>query len=145
MANREKGEVDLSLAGQTWTFKLGTGALIELQELVSKAEGSLVPIERIFQDAARGRVSSIRAILWAGLRKYHGDRTLTDVEDLLDAASPAEIQALLGDLGATTQPDQADLDTLGVAEVPGKGHPRKARAVASGTGEGFTSTPASVA
>ena len=139
MANREKGEVDLILAGQTFTFKLGTGALIELQELLSKSEGALVPIPNVFAEAARGRVAYIRALLWAGLRKYHSDRTLTDVEDLLDAASPEEIRALLGDLGATAQPDDEDLLALGVTGGP-RGRPRTARRAATGTGADSTST-----
>lgn len=38
MANRDKGEVGLTLGGTTYTFKLGTAALIELQELCSTPE-----------------------------------------------------------------------------------------------------------
>lgn len=38
MANAEKGELDLTLAGKTYRFKLGTSALIELQEAFSTPE-----------------------------------------------------------------------------------------------------------
>ena len=141
MANTQKGEVDFVLDGRTFTFRLGTGALIELQEHVSKLEGAQAALEQIFLDAARGRVLAIRAVLWAGLRKHHPEVTLEGVEDLLDAASPDEIQALLGNLGATTVPDPADLRTLGVS-APAGDRPQTARGRrAGGTGVGSTSTP----
>ncbi len=38
MANKEKGEVDFQLGGESYRFKLGTNALIELQECFADTE-----------------------------------------------------------------------------------------------------------
>lgn len=131
-----KGEFSIRLNEQDYTFKLGTSALIELQEMLSTAE-HVVKIEDILAGVMSGRLKYVRAFLWAGLQKYHDGMSLSDVSDLIDEASEPEVAKLLSDLGMTVQPDPKDVEEL----KAGKGkRPRKARRP-SGTGAKSTSHP----
>lgn len=132
-----KGEFALTLKGTTYRFKLGTSALIELQEMVSTPT-RVVPIEEILIQVHIGRIKYMRAFLWAGLQKHHAGMTLEDVSDLLDESSEAEIGRLLRDLGLTVQPAPEDSKELGAT---GKKRPRTARGRRPGTGENSTSPP----
>lgn len=154
-----KGEFQVRLNSSDYTFKLGTSALIELQEVlkppdvkhvIKNKDGqevevsipSPVPkIEEILIGVQQGRLKYVRAFLWAGLQKYHSGKTLEDVSDLIDEASEAEVAKLLRDLGMTVQPDPADVAELSVSKGRGKDkRPRKARRP-SGTGANSTSQP----
>lgn len=139
MANGQKGEIGLTLGGTTYRFKLGTHALIELQELFSTPQ-RMAPIEEIFGEVSKGRLKYVRGFLWAGLRKFHSEMTQADVEDVLDEASEPEVNALLAALGLTTQPDPKDLKEL---RAGAKRNPRKAQSRSTrGTGGNSTSKPA---
>lgn len=139
MANGQKGEVAFTFGGVLYRFKLGTHALIELQELFSTPQ-RVAPIEEIFGEVSKGRLKYIRGFLWAGLRKFHPETTQADVEDLLDEATELEVQALLVSLGLTTQPDPKDLKEL---RAGAKRNPRKAQTQSTrGTGGNSTSKPA---
>lgn len=131
-----KGEFTLRLKGQEYRFKLGTSALIALQELVSPPERTL-PIEEILIGVSQGRLKFVRAMLWAGIQKHHEGTTLEDVSDLIDEASDVEIKKLLRDLGWTMQPDPKDVEELGAGKQK---RPRKARRP-NGTGAKSTSQP----
>lgn len=141
MANPQKGEVDLTLGGQTYTLRLGAGALIALQESLREHDGTVTPLEQIFAQAIGGRVLAIRAVLWAGLQRHHPTMTLAGVEDILDAASEAEVATLLRGLAGSTSPDPADAAALGVTGAAA-GRPRTARGTRRGTGVASISTPA---
>lgn len=135
-----KGEFSVRLNGSDYTFKLGTSALIELQEMLSTRD-QVVKIEDILVGVMQGRLKYVRAFLWAGLQKYHAGKTLEDVSDLVDESSELEIAKLLRDLGMTVQPDPADVAELSVSKGRGKDkRPRKARRP-SGTGANSISQP----
>lgn len=139
MANSQKGEIPLTLAGVSYTFKMGTSALIELQEAFSTPT-KVAAIPDIFNEVNKGRIKYVRAFLWAGLRKFHPTVTLEDVSDMLDACDETEIATLLRRLGVTTQPDPKDIKELqeGVARNPPTAQTRRTR----GTGGNSTSKPA---
>jgi hypothetical protein len=128
MANREQGEYAIRIGGQNYTLKLGTGALIELQECCSTRD-ELLSIEQIFAEVSRGRLKFVRAFLWAGLRKYHSHITLDGVDDLLDQADESEIRVLLISLGVTLQPAPEDVKALEDASKrnPPAAQPKKRR------------------
>jgi len=119
MANREKGEVSLTLSGTTYTCKLGTQALIEAQEALS-TPARLVTLEEMQAGMLAGRVKFIQVMLWASLQKYHPGLTLEDVNDLLDGADEQEVRVLMGALGLTMRPAPEDATELreGVATDP---------------------------
>lgn len=113
MANPQRGEFSIALGGEVYVLKLGTAALVEFQEHFATAEGA-PDIATLLAEVKRGRLKYVRALLWAGFRKHHPDVTLEAVDDLIDAADPAEIGRLLGHLGTSTQPAPADLAALGI-------------------------------
>lgn len=135
MANPERGELAVTLDGRPFTVKYGLGALASLQELVLRDVGQLLPPDQIIAEATKGRVLFMRAVIWAGLQRYHAALTVRDVEDLIDAATVEEIQALFAQFGMVMTPDPADVQALGVAAT---GRPPKGRR--RGTGGGSTST-----
>lgn len=140
----------LTLGGQSYTLKLGTGALIELQEACTTSStdekgvvSEDVPsVERIFAEVSRGRLKFVRAFLWAALRKYHGAMTIDAVNDLLDAATEDEVRRMLTVLGYSAQPDPADVQAIGAG---GNGNPPPAQTIRPrrkrGTGAGAIASP----
>ena len=131
-----KGEFSLTLSGKTYTFKLGTAALIELQEMWSTPERT-ESIEEILFNVQIGRLKYIRSFLWAGLQKHHPNTTMDQVDDLLDEASEEEVKALLADLGLSMQPDPKD-----AKELIGSKRPRTAPGRrTSGTGGNSATRP----
>lgn len=125
MANKDKGEVDMTLGGKRYTFKLGTNALIEAQELLSTPT-RLVSIDEMRVGLQAGRLKYIQVLLWAGLQKFHAGMTVEDVNDMLDAANEGEIRVLLNGLGLTMVPSPEDVKEL--KEGVAKKNSRKVRA-----------------
>lgn len=125
MANPDKGEFALSFKGESLTFKVGTGALIEAQEQIGRETNYVPTLEELLRDVLRQRLAYMRAFLWAGLRKYHAEKTIDDVTDLLDEMTQGEAVALLHGLTGSTQPDPKDLSVL--TPKGGAKRPRKAQ------------------
>jgi hypothetical protein len=63
MANPHRGEVELKAGDQTYTLVFTINAVCELEGALNKG------INEIVADMAR--VSTIRAVLWAGLQELH--------------------------------------------------------------------------
>jgi hypothetical protein len=119
MANSQRGEFELKLDGKSYTLKLGTAALVEFQELFAPPSGGSPPsLVELQHEIKKGRVKYVRALLWAGFRKYHPEITIDDCNDIMDGAEPDEVLTLLGKLGMTTQPAKEDLADLGVNGRP---------------------------
>jgi hypothetical protein len=134
-----KGEFIATLKGQSYTFRMGTRALEDLQELLSPP-GQVIPLEAIIKDVLQWRLKYVRAFLWAGLRKYHPQITMDDLEGMLDESDEREVQILLSKLGLTTVPDEKDVKELGGGKVanPPEAQARRKR----GTGVSSRSKPA---
>jgi hypothetical protein len=128
MANPQRGEFDLTLGGTSYRFRLGAEALIAFQEQF-RVNGDAPSVRELLRQYQRESLVHIRALLWAGLREHHPDITLTGVADLIDAAAPSEIQAVLGGMADSTQPDPADVAALG---LDGNGRPPAAQAEGTG-------------
>lgn len=146
MANAQKGEFALTMGGTVYTLKLGTSALIELQELLGTPEHAPTMQELVIE-VVNGRAKYIRAFIWAGLRKYHPEVTLEAVSDLLDDTSEAEAKAVLRALGVSTQPDTKDVQALGLDTVnpqPAQTGPRSVKAPRRGGGRSTSARAAQV-
>jgi hypothetical protein len=137
MANSDKGEVGLTLGGKDYRFKLGTSALIQLQEEFSTAD-KIASLDDILNEVNKGRLKYVRAFLWAGLQRFHPGTTLEDVSEILDEADESEVVKLLRALGLTTQPDPKDVAELSKGV---KSNPQMARARKRGTGGNSSSRP----
>lgn len=137
----DRGEAEIILGGQRYRLKMGSGALIAMQERLSTSD-HLIPVQDIFEGSARGRVLYTRTILWAALRKYHAEITETQIEDILDAASIEEVRDMHLALTGQTLPDPRDVTDLEDGARPlSRRRTRRVNGRAVGTGEGSTSTP----
>lgn len=143
MAQRQAldvGFVRMTLGGEEYRFVWGTLAIREMQEVLSTPD-HLVSPDEIFREIKRNRLKYICALVWGGLLKHHPGITLKDVDDILDSATDAEMQALVKEFGLDLAPDPADAKELSKGV---KKNPRTAQAK-RGTGEHSTSKPAVLA
>lgn len=74
MANREQGEVGITVGDKVYTLRPTFDALCELEELVNK------PVNELLAGIEQGRLSGLRAVVWCFLQDQHADefKTLKD-------------------------------------------------------------------
>lgn len=86
MANPHRGEVELKAGEKTYTLSFTINAVCELEAALDK------PLMDVVSDM--GRLMTIRAVLWAGLRHHH-KVTLEEAGDVMQAAgAPATAEAI---------------------------------------------------
>lgn len=131
MANREKGEVDVSLAGRPFTLVFRTNEIVALETLLSTPT-TRVRLPEVIYEMAMGSITHIRAFLWASMRKFHKDMTLEAVGELIDDVGGGEkVLEVIGEVKASLYPDPQDVEKVGRPQKP-----RRTR----GTGAASTST-----
>lgn len=130
MANRQKGEVALEIAGKSYTLVMDISAVCELEALFSTPVRDAT-IAEIGRAVERGSVRHIRGFLWAALRRHHKDMTLENVSTLIeDAGGIGGFGDTIGALAQSLAPDAEDrVETT---------RPQMAQAT---TGGGSTLTP----
>jgi len=130
----------MTLGGKTYEFLWGTRAIREMQEFLSTPD-KLVSLDEILAQIRAKRLHYMCAFVWAGLLKHNPEIKFTDVDEIMDSATEAELEALRREFFGGLTPSQADLHELGTGR---KKNPRKARAKAS-TGVNSISTPEALA
>ena len=80
MANANRGEVEFTAGGKTYTLRYTTNALCELEDALDCGLPEIV--ERV-RDPKSVRLSTVRALVWAGLREHHPDITLLQAGTLV--------------------------------------------------------------
>lgn len=134
----EQGRVVMTLGGKAYTFMWGTRAIREMQEALSTPD-HLVSPDEIFREIRRNRIKYVSTFIWAGLLKHHPETTPDGADDILDSASPEEVEKLIREFGLGLTPDPDDVKELSKGA---KANPRKARPARRGTGSTSTSKPA---
>lgn len=131
MANRERGEVGMTIGGEAYTLVLNTNAMALLETLFSTAEKE-VTFDQVLARINAGSVRHIRGFVWAALKQFHPTITIEKAGDLIQQAGglTAFTDQLIAMVGGT-QANQDDLASMGVK--PGA-NPRKAQAGGRGTG-----------
>jgi hypothetical protein len=76
-ANPETGVVSFEASGEAYRLQFSIDAICTLEDLLDKS------VADIGVQMARGRIGTIRAALWAGLREHHPKVTLKDAGELL--------------------------------------------------------------
>jgi hypothetical protein len=99
MANPHRGELAFEVAGKKYTLQYSHDALVELeQELDRGIIGIINELQTWTKDPERIRLSWVRALLWAGLRKHHPDLDLMAAGELItDAGGIGEVVNLAGE------------------------------------------------
>lgn len=88
MANPARGEVSFKVADTRYTLKFSTNAICELEEHLNKGLNVIV--------ANMERLTTVRALLWAGLRAKHPDMTIEKAGELIDRCGMAEATEVIG-------------------------------------------------
>lgn len=131
MANRERGEVGMTIGSAAYTLVLNTNAMALLEDHFSRPDKE-VTFDQVLARVNAGSVRHIRALVWAALHQFHPTVTIEHAGDLIQQAGgltgfTAQLMAMVG--GTQANPD--DLKTLGVKP---DANPRKAQAGGRGTG-----------
>jgi hypothetical protein len=141
MANREKGEVSLTVSGTAYVLALNIDAMIAAEEMASTPTREM-PWDDIVRRYSAGSAKYFRIFIWAMFRKHHPDMTLEKTSAFIDAAGGVEGLAKVMQAAATAgSPDPVDATALGL-DGKAKG-PRRAQA--TGTGGSATSPVAALA
>lgn len=101
MANPHRGEVAFKAGGTGYTLKFSSNAICELEERLNKSLNVIVTdLERL---------STLRALLWAGLRANMPDVTMAQAGDIIDQAGIAAATEIIGRaLSAAFPPPSGD-------------------------------------
>lgn len=139
-ANRERGEVALEVSGRTYVMALTVDAMCALEAMFS-TPAKFMTFQEITDLAERGSMTHIRGVVWAVMLEHQPEFKLSDVSKLVRSAGGlTPLTVKLAELVAAAQPDQRDLDALGVKQP--NANPPQAQAARRGTGAGSTSKPA---
>jgi len=108
MANRERGESAFVVDGATYTLRLTTEAVAQLEDACSTPEREMF-FPDILARMLRGSFKYTRLFLWAALREHHPGLTVKDVGSLIDQAGGiAELSEKIAAVVETTKPDPED-------------------------------------
>jgi hypothetical protein len=94
MANKERGEVSFEAGGQTWTMKIGTGAMCAIEAETGKG------ISEVGQELGSEKTASLtlmRAVFWGSLQQHHEGTTIRDCNDLIDELGVPRVGELIGE------------------------------------------------
>ena len=69
MANKHRGEVDITLLGESWTLRPTFGAMCEIED---ETEMAILELARVFQNGRFGG-RHVTAVICAGLRAAYDD------------------------------------------------------------------------
>jgi hypothetical protein len=87
MANPHKGDVSFDAHGQTFTLCYSANAICEIEDVLDTSIMALsTKLAKAAKDPNSVRMSTIRAVLWGGLREHHPDIDLKAAGDLIPAA-----------------------------------------------------------
>jgi hypothetical protein len=116
MANAQKGEVSLVLDGDTYTLTVNIDAICQMEEVLS-TDTKIVTFQDVVQGMIRGSNRYTRAFFWGAFQTHHPDVTMKVLNLLIEKAGGMDpFIALAKGLVMSTEPDKADLKTLGVSE-----------------------------
>lgn len=146
-ANRENGEVDLTVDGTTYTLVLNTAAMVAIEDHCTKADGQLVTWDAFWGRILKGSVTAVTTLLWGMLQKYHPELSYREAMELVDRAGGITgLTSILRAAQGAASPDPEDIKELGVERPsPAQGMRETARRRRRGSGASSTSAPAASA
>ena len=123
-ANRERGEVSLTIGETSYLLKLTINGMIAAED-ESASFGDRLSWDDIAKRSQGGDLRCLVLFIWALTRKCHSDLTREQIGDLIDAAGGLTglLTVLQASVGASA-PDPADIKVLGAAKNGRKGRPR---------------------
>ena len=81
MANKERGEHEITVDGKAYILRYSTNALCNLESILNR------PFSEVMDDFAGGKISLVnaRALFFVGLQSSHKNMTIESAGDLFDA------------------------------------------------------------
>jgi hypothetical protein len=142
MANREKGEISLTIGGRVLTLVLNTNAMAEIEDQLSTPDRERnwdYFAARMTNPKVAG-VRELRLLFWGMTREHHAELSMKDVGVLIDDAGGVAglMRLLVPAAEKSATPDPADVEALGLKP----GNPPAAPARRKTAGGASTSTPA---
>lgn len=128
MANPEKGEFLVTIAGNSYTFVLNMGAMIALEDAVLEHMKVALTFDQIMELLAKGSAKAFGIFVWAMLKTHHPEKTVADVHALInDAGGPNGLRdILMKHAYEAALPHAEDMKELGIKPRPRKAQPKKA-------------------
>lgn len=109
MANAQRGEVAITIAGQSYTLVLDMDALCQAETHMTELTGRLVTVAQLMVAAASASLVHTRALLWASMRQHHPDVSVVAAGELLATlGGPAAFFATLRALKKASEPEGTD-------------------------------------
>lgn len=101
MANPARGEVAFTVADTEYTLKYSTNAICELEDRLNAGLNTIV--------GHMDRLSTVRGMLWAGLRAKHPDITIQQAGEIIDKCGMIAATEVIGKAlkAAFPPPDEA--------------------------------------
>ena len=93
MANAERGEVSFEASGKTWTMKIDTNAMCEIEGLTSKG---IAEIGQILGNEKTATITLMRAVFCGALQAHHEGTSLRDAGRLIDEVGADKAGKLIG-------------------------------------------------
>lgn len=141
MANRQNGEVSITIDGKVYTMAMTIDAMVALEEMFTTPQKAMT-FQEVSDLCEAGSMKHLRALLWAVFQAHHPDIEIKDVSRLVQAAGGlGEFTVKLMQLVKATQPDPKDLAALG---IKADANPPQAQARKATRGNGARSISAPV-
>lgn len=105
MANKERGEIAFDALGQSWTLKLGTNAMCEIEDAIGK---TISEIGEVMGDQKRVTIKLMRTVFWGALRDHHEDITVKQAGGIIDAIGMQQAGRLIGEAFQAAMPVQKE-------------------------------------
>lgn len=129
MANRQRGDVAIAAGDRTFTMRLTTGAMADLEDACSTPDRPMV-FPEILERVGTGSIKYMRLFVWAALQHHHPGLKVTEAGQLIDElGGPTKFGDYVTKAAQSLQPDREDQG------------PQATQAIPSGTGETSTSKP----
>lgn len=94
MANPQRGGVSFEASGKTWTMKIGTNAMCEIEEATGKA---IAEVGRLLGNEQTASMKLLRAVFWGSLQDHHEGISLKECSDMMDEVGVDVIGQKIGE------------------------------------------------
>lgn len=102
MANRHRGEVGFECGGKSYVLRYSTNSLCDLEGLLNK---DIISISELMSKTATLRMSTVRAVFWAGMLDQNPDITIREAGELMTELGYARSLELVGQALGAAFPD----------------------------------------
>jgi hypothetical protein len=119
MANPEKGETSVVIAGVSYTLAMTFNSGVRLQALMSEGKPEAVPLSGILARAFKGDLLCLRALFWSLLVEHQPGITPEQAGTLIDhVGGIAAMNAIIERAIDASSPDPQDVEELNKGNPP---------------------------